>query len=123
MEQENGVGERRARHERGDVVAAQSNLSIARVHQPGVPWFHGYLLMPPAAAAAARRARRARRPLCGPRPALSIRVLTLRQVQRIVLTRAPPEKLMPPAARPFRGPWIIAGCFVTFGVASGFPYY
>jgi MFS family permease len=26
-------------------------------------------------------------------------------------------------ARPFRGPWIIAGCFLTFGVASGFPYY
>ena len=25
--------------------------------------------------------------------------------------------------RPFRGPWIIAGCFVTFGIASGFPYY
>ena len=25
--------------------------------------------------------------------------------------------------RPFRGPWIIAGCFLTFGVASGFPYY
>ena len=30
---------------------------------------------------------------------------------------------MTPAQRPFRGPWIIAGCFVTFGVASGFPYY
>ena len=28
-----------------------------------------------------------------------------------------------PESRPFRGPWIIAGCFVTFGVASGFPYY
>ena len=27
------------------------------------------------------------------------------------------------AAKPFRGPWIIAACFVTFGVASGFPYY
>jgi len=27
-----------------------------------------------------------------------------------------------PAAR-FRGPWIIAACFVTFGIASGFPYY
>ena len=28
------------------------------------------------------------------------------------------------AASPrFRGPWIIAGCFLTFGVASGFPYY
>ena len=26
-------------------------------------------------------------------------------------------------SRPFRGPWIIAGCFFTFGVASGFPYY
>jgi hypothetical protein len=25
--------------------------------------------------------------------------------------------------RPFRGPWIIAGCFLTFGIASGFPYY
>lgn len=25
--------------------------------------------------------------------------------------------------RPFRGPWIVAGCFLTFGVASGFPYY
>ena len=24
---------------------------------------------------------------------------------------------------PFRGPWIIAGCFVTFGIASGFPFY
>lgn len=23
----------------------------------------------------------------------------------------------------FRGPWIIAGCFFTFGIASGFPYY
>jgi Major Facilitator Superfamily len=23
----------------------------------------------------------------------------------------------------FRGPWIIAACFVTFGIASGFPYY
>jgi MFS family permease len=30
---------------------------------------------------------------------------------------------MTPALRPFRGPWIIAGCFLTFGVASGFPYY
>ena len=27
------------------------------------------------------------------------------------------------ASRPFRGPWIIAGCFLTFGIASGFPYY
>ena len=26
-------------------------------------------------------------------------------------------------SRSFRGPWIIAGCFFTFGVASGFPYY
>ena len=26
-------------------------------------------------------------------------------------------------SRPFRGPWIIAGCFLTFGIASGFPYY
>jgi MFS family permease len=30
---------------------------------------------------------------------------------------------MPPASHRFRGPWIIAGCFFTFGVASGFPYY
>jgi MFS family permease len=30
---------------------------------------------------------------------------------------------MTPVSRPFRGPWIIAGCFLTFGVASGFPYY
>jgi MFS family permease len=30
---------------------------------------------------------------------------------------------MTPAVRPFRGPWIVAACFVTFGVASGFPYY
>lgn len=30
---------------------------------------------------------------------------------------------MPVVRRPFRGPWIIAGCFLTFGVASGFPYY
>ena len=30
---------------------------------------------------------------------------------------------MTPASHPFRGPWIIAGCFLTFGVASGFPYY
>ena len=31
---------------------------------------------------------------------------------------------MTAAARPrFRGPWIIAGCFLTFGIASGFPYY
>jgi MFS family permease len=30
---------------------------------------------------------------------------------------------MTAATRPFRGPWIIAGCFLTFGVASGFPYY
>ena len=30
---------------------------------------------------------------------------------------------MPRDSRPFRGPWIIAGCFLTFGVASGFPYY
>ena len=31
------------------------------------------------------------------------------------------ERMAP--IRPFRGPWIIAGCFLTFGVASGFPYY
>jgi MFS family permease len=30
---------------------------------------------------------------------------------------------MEKARRAFRGPWIIAGCFVTFGIASGFPYY
>lgn len=30
---------------------------------------------------------------------------------------------MSPASGPFRGPWIVAGCFLTFGVASGFPYY
>jgi MFS family permease len=30
---------------------------------------------------------------------------------------------MTSVSRPFRGPWIIAGCFVTFGVASGFPFY
>jgi hypothetical protein len=23
----------------------------------------------------------------------------------------------------FDGPWIIAACFITFGIASGFPYY
>jgi MFS family permease len=28
-----------------------------------------------------------------------------------------------PARRPFYGPWIIAACFVTFGLASGLPYY
>ena len=27
------------------------------------------------------------------------------------------------STKPFRGPWIIAACFVTFGIASGFPYY
>ena len=30
---------------------------------------------------------------------------------------------MTAVSRRFRGPWIIAGCFLTFGVASGFPYY
>ena len=30
---------------------------------------------------------------------------------------------MTSASKRFRGPWIIAGCFLTFGVASGFPYY
>ena len=30
---------------------------------------------------------------------------------------------MIPARRPFYGPWIIAACFVTFGVASGLPFY
>lgn len=30
---------------------------------------------------------------------------------------------MPTNERPFYGPWIIAACFVTFGIASGFPYY
>jgi MFS family permease len=34
-----------------------------------------------------------------------------------------PKELTTPVSRPFRGPWIIAGCFLTFGVASGFPYY
>ncbi|HTL03832.1 MAG TPA: MFS transporter [Vicinamibacterales bacterium] len=27
------------------------------------------------------------------------------------------------SSKAFRGPWIIAACFVTFGIASGFPYY
>ena len=30
---------------------------------------------------------------------------------------------MTPARRPFYGPWIIAASFVTFGLASGLPYY
>ena len=30
---------------------------------------------------------------------------------------------MTPERRPFYGPWIIAACFVTFGVASGLPFY
>ncbi len=30
---------------------------------------------------------------------------------------------MPEQNRPFRGPWIIAACFLTFGVSTGFPYY
>jgi MFS family permease len=30
---------------------------------------------------------------------------------------------MPHTRRPFYGPWIIAACFFTFGIASGFPYY
>ncbi len=25
--------------------------------------------------------------------------------------------------KPFRGPWIIAACFFTFGLSTGFPYY
>ena len=25
--------------------------------------------------------------------------------------------------KPFRGPWIIAACFLTFGLSTGFPYY
>jgi MFS family permease len=29
----------------------------------------------------------------------------------------------PPAPARFRGPWIIAACFLTFVIASGFPYY
>src|SRR5205085_12673006 len=29
---------------------------------------------------------------------------------------------MPPR-RQFYGPWIIVGCFITFGLASGLPYY
>src|SRR5439155_25948898 len=28
-----------------------------------------------------------------------------------------------PGRRPFYGPWIIAASFVTFGLASGLPYY
>ena len=28
---------------------------------------------------------------------------------------------MPHTRRPFHGPWIIAACFFTFGIASGFP--
>ncbi|MBI1356292.1 MAG: MFS transporter [Acidobacteria bacterium] len=31
---------------------------------------------------------------------------------------------MPPASsKPFRGPWMIAACFLTFGISTGFPYY
>src|SRR5262245_49982477 len=52
-----------------------------------------------------------------------ILVLTLRQVQGIVQALMTPADRLPPRSRPFRGPWIVAGCFVTFGVASGFPYY
>ena len=25
--------------------------------------------------------------------------------------------------KPFHGPWIIAACFLTFGLSTGFPYY
>jgi MFS family permease len=54
---------------------------------------------------------------------MSILVLTLRHVWWIVQAPQTYPQTMTPAHRPFRGPWIIAGCFVTFGVASGFPYY
>src|SRR5688500_10714488 len=37
--------------------------------------------------------------------------------------RVVPKELTTPISRPLRGPWISAGCFLTFGVASGFPYY
>jgi MFS family permease len=30
---------------------------------------------------------------------------------------------MEAAQKPFRGPWIIAACFLTFGLSTGFPYY
>ena len=30
---------------------------------------------------------------------------------------------MDSAQKPFRGPWIIAACFFTFGLSTGFPYY
>ncbi len=30
---------------------------------------------------------------------------------------------MPATNRPFFGPWIIAACFLTFGLSTGFPYY
>ncbi len=30
---------------------------------------------------------------------------------------------MNPSKKPFWGPWIIASCFVTFGLSTGFPYY
>ena len=30
---------------------------------------------------------------------------------------------MTPLSTRFRGPWIIAGCFFTFGLASGLPCY
>jgi citrate synthase len=39
-------------------------------------------------------------------------------------TRRAQGRTVTAAARPrFRGPWIIAECFLTFGIASGFPYY
>lgn len=30
---------------------------------------------------------------------------------------------MESSRKPFHGPWIIASCFVTFGLSTGFPYY
>lgn len=30
---------------------------------------------------------------------------------------------MPESKKPFFGPWIIASCFITFGLSTGFPYY
>jgi len=33
------------------------------------------------------------------------------------------QRIMEAAQKPFRGPWIIATCFLTFGLSTGFPYY
>lgn len=27
------------------------------------------------------------------------------------------------SSKPFRGPWMVAACFLTFGISTGFPYY